>query len=337
MTARICLMLFRPTRWTKPIRRHYTSPMTQLPPSDDPLGEALHFLRMSGTFYCRSEFSAPWALSIPAFEHCLMFHVVTAGHCLLTVDDANSCVLNPGDLALVPHGAGHCLMSESGVTASNLFDVPRRALSNRYEILHYGEGGAKTTMICALVRFDHPAAYQLVQLLPKLIRVDSWDSPDMDWIQSTLRFIAAEAQHQRAGGETVITRLADILVIQAIRAWIARDNDAQRGRAIAAIHRDPAHAWTVASLASAVGMSRSAFSARFTELVGETAMHYAVRWKMHDALRQLSETHISLSTLADALGYESEAAFSRAFKRVLGVSPGAARRGALQHASGSSH
>jgi AraC-like DNA-binding protein len=323
------------------MRRHYTSLMTQLPPSDDPLGEALHFLRMSGTFYCRSEFTAPWALSIPAFEQSLMFHVVTAGQCVLEVEGAESCVLKPGDLALVPHGAGHCLMSGPGIRAMNLFDLPRHTVSNRYEILEHGEGGAKTTMICALVRFDHPAAQQLVQLLPKLIRVDSWHTPEMEWIQSTLRFIAAEAQHQNAGGETVITRLADILVIQAIRAWIARDAEAQRGwlgalrdkqigRAIAAIHRDPAHPWTVASLASAVGMSRSSFSARFTQLVGETAIRYALRWKMHDALRRLSETNVSLAALTTDLGYESEAAFSRAFKRVIGVSPGSARRDAAQ-------
>jgi AraC-like DNA-binding protein len=311
--------------------------MTQLPSSADPLGEALHFLRMSGTFYARSEFTAPWALSLPPFEQTLMFHVVTAGQCVLEVDGAEPCVLKPGDLALVPHGAGHRMMSERGVAPANLFDLPRTAVSNRYETLEYGRGGAKTTVICALVRFDHPAAQQLVQLLPKVICVDTWQAPEMEWIQSTLRFIASEARQQNAGGETVITRLTDILVIQAIRTWIARDAAAQTGwlgalrdknigRAIAAIHRDPARAWTVASLASAIGMSRSAFSARFTQLVGETAMHYALRWKMHEALRRLAETSISLASLASEFGYESEAAFSRAFKRVMGASPGAARR-----------
>lgn len=313
--------------------------MIELPASEDPLGEALHFLRMSGTFYCRSEFTAPWALELPAFDHCLMFHVVTAGRCLLEVDGIEPCLLRPGDLALVPHGAGHRLMSDAAVPPGKLFDLPRDAISNRYEILRHGEGGAATTMICALVRFDHPAAHQLIRLLPKLIRVDTWNSPEMEWIQSTLRFIAAEAQHLNAGGETVITRLADILVIQAVRSWIARAPEAQTGwlgvlrdkqigRAIAMIHRDPASNWTVASLADTAGMSRSAFSARFTQLVGEPAMHYAVRWKMQAALTRLRETDSSLAELANRLGYDSEAAFSRAFKRVVGVSPGAARRNA---------
>jgi len=311
--------------------------MIDLPAPEDPLGEALHFLRMSGPFYCRSEFTAPWALELPAFEHSMMFHVVTAGQCLLEVDGVEACLLRPGDLALVPHGAGHRLMSDAGVPAGKLFDLPRDALSNRYEVLRHGEGGAATTMICAVVRFDHPAAHQLIRLLPKLICVDTWKSPEMEWIQSTLRFIAAEAQHLNAGGETVITRLADILVILAIRAWIVHApqaqagwlgalRDKQIGRAIAMIHRDPGSNWTVASLADTVGMSRSAFSARFTQLVGEPAMRYAVRWKMQAAFTPLRETDLSLAELASSLGYDSEAAFSRAFKRIMGVSPGAARR-----------
>ncbi|WP_404605805.1 AraC family transcriptional regulator [Caballeronia udeis] len=318
--------------------------MTELPAPEDPLGEALHFLRMSGTFYCRSEFTAPWALELPAFKHCLMFHVVMTGQCLLEVDGVEPRLLRPGDLALVPHGAGHRLMSEAGVRPGKLFDLPRDSLSNRYEVLRHGEGGAATTMICALVRFDHPAAHQLIRLLPKLICVDTWKSPEMEWIQSTLRFVAAEAQHLNAGGETVITRLADILVILAIRAWIAQASQAQTGwlgalrdkqigRAIGMIHRDSASAWTVASLAGAVGMSRSAFSARFTKLVGEPAMHYAVRWKMQAALTRLRETDSSLAELANSLGYDSEAAFSRAFKRIMGVSPGAARRTARANAA----
>jgi AraC-like DNA-binding protein len=159
----------------------------------------------------------------------------------------------------------------------------------------------------------------------------------MDWMQSTLRLMAAEAMELRPGGETVITRLADILVIQAIRSWIQEDptaqtgwvgalQDKQLGRAIMLIHRNPAHPWTVASLASEAAMSRSAFAARFTELVGEPAMHYVARWRMHLALTWLKEDRVTLAELASSLGYQSEAAFSRAFKRFIGVSPGAVRR-----------
>jgi AraC-like DNA-binding protein len=302
----------------------------------DSLGEALHFLRMSGVFCCRSEFSAPWALELPAMESCLMFHVVTAGECRLEVDGADPCRLRPGDLALVPHGEGHRLASDAGVAAAKLFDLPRELLSDRYEVIRHGGGGNPTTIICGAVRFEHPAAHGLIGLLPKLINVDAWTSPEMEWIQSTLRFMAAEARELRTGGETIITRLADILVIQAISSWIARDpaaqtgwlgalRDPQLGRAIASIHRDPARRWTVATLASQVGMSRSAFAARFTQLVGEPAMRYVARWKMQAALMWLKDDDVALGELASRLGYESEAAFSRAFKRLIGTSPGVVR------------
>ncbi len=318
-------------------RDAHTQRMTDPWKPVDPLGEALHFLRMSGVFYCRSDFTAPWALALPEFKDCMMFHVVTVGQCWLEVEGADARLLRPGDLALVPHASGHRLVSEAGVPAAALFDLPRQLVSDRYEILQHGGGGAPTTAICGVVRFDHPAADHLKRLLPKLISVDVWNSPEMEWLQSTLRFMAAEAQELRAGGETVITRLADILVIQAIRFWIARDpaaqtgwlgalRDDQIGRAIALIHRDPTRQWTVAALASAVGMSRSAFAARFTDLVGEPAMHYVTRWNMHAAQMWLTEGDLSLGELAGRLGYKSEAAFSRAFKRFIGISPGAARR-----------
>jgi AraC-like DNA-binding protein len=303
----------------------------------DPLGEALHFLRMSGTFYCRSEFTAPWALALPPMSGCLMFHVVTSGRCWLEVDGAERRLLQPGDLALVPHGEGHRLASGPGVAAAKLFDLPREQVSERYEVLRHGGGGAATSLVCGAVRFDHPAAHHLVELLPRVISVEASSSPQMDWIQSTLRLMAAEARELRPGGETVITRLADILVIQAIRSWIDQDpaaqtgwlgalQDKQVGRAIALIHRDPARPWTVASLAAEVAMSRSAFAARFTELVGDPAMRYVARFRMHLALSWLKEDDAGLGDLASRLGYRSEAAFSRAFKRFIGVSPGAVRR-----------
>ena len=156
-------------------------------------------------------------------------------------------------------------------------------------------------------------------------------------MQSTLRLIAAEGRELRPGGEAVITRLSDILVIQAIRSWIAGDpagqtgwlgalQDPRIGRAMSLVHRDPAQPWSVASLARETAMSRSAFAARFTELVGEPVMQYVTRWRMQVALDWLQHDDTAVAELAARLGYESEAAFSRAFKRTVGMSPGAARR-----------
>ena len=191
------------------------------------------------------------------------------------------------------------------------------------------------------MRFEHPAAENLIGSLPSTIHIEASSSPRLDWMESTLRLMAAEAGELRPGGEAVITRLGDILVIQAIRAWMDSDpaartgwlgalQDPQIGRAISLIHRDPARDWTVASLADELAMSRSAFAARFTELVGEPVMRYVARWRMHVAVDALNEEGATVGELADRLGYRSEAAFSRAFKRVIGDSPGTVRRRAVE-------
>jgi AraC-like DNA-binding protein len=309
--------------------------------STDPLGEALHFLRMSGTSYIRSELTAPWAVVVPLMKGCLSFHVVTSGGgCWLEAEGQPPRRLEPGDLTLVSHGERQRLSSELGSAALRLDQLPHERVSEHYSILRHGGGGEASKLVCGAVRFDHPAAHQLVELLPTVIHVAAGAPPRTamaDWMQSTLQLMAAEARELRPGGETVITRLADILVIQAIRSWIERDpvaqtgwlgglQDRQIGRAIVLIHRDPARAWTVASLASEVAMSRSAFAARFTQLVGEPAMQYVTRWRMNVALTWLKEHDGALGELATRLGYQSEAAFSRAFKRFIGVSPGVARR-----------
>ena len=306
-------------------------------PPADPLGEALHLLRMNGAFYCRSELTAPWGLTLPPMPGYLWFHVVTSGHFWLETGDGGSSWVQPGELVLVPRGEGHVLRSEPGAAAPGILDLERELVSDRYEILRHGEGGAPASLICGAVRFEHPAARNLVEILPATIHVEASHSAKLDWMQSLLGLMAAEAGERRPGGEAVITRLGDILVIQAIRAWIetapaARSGwlgalqDPQIGRAMTLIHRDPARDWTVASLASELAMSRSAFAARFTELVGEPVMRYVGRWRMHLAVSALTEEGVTLGELAQRLGYRSEAAFSRAFKRIIGVSPGAIRR-----------
>ena len=307
-------------------------------PPADPLGEALQFLRMNGAYYCRSELTAPWGLTLPATPGYLWFHAVTSGRMWLeTGDEATSIQL--GDLALVPHGEGHVLRSELGTAAPGILELEREHVSDRYEILRHGDGGAPTGLVCGAVRLDHPAARNLIEILPRTIHIEASSSSRLEWMQSVLRLMASEAAELRPGGEAVITRLGDILVIQAIRAWMESDPAAQRGwlgalqdpqigRAISNVHRDPARNWTVASLAHELAMSRSAFAARFTELVGEPVMSYVARWRMQVAVAALREEGATVGQLADRLGYRSEAAFSRAFKRVIGVSPGAIRRGA---------
>jgi AraC-like DNA-binding protein len=307
-------------------------PWNSAPP--DPLAEALHHLRMSGVFYCHSELTAPWGATMPPMPGCLWFHVVTSGECHLESDGMAPQLLRAGDVALVPHGEGHRLRSRPGTIAPNVMDLPHSYMNGRYAVLRHGSGGAPTTLLCGAVQFDSAGARGVVAQLPRLLHIAA--SPRTEAMQATLRLIAAEAHELRPGGEAVLTRLSDVLVVQAVRSWLDSDpaartgwlgalRDPQIGRAVAAVHRDPARSWTVASLAAEVPMSRSAFAARFTALVGEPVLAYVTRWRMHVALDRLHDD-APVADVAGTLGYRSEAAFSRAFKRVTGASPGEARR-----------
>jgi len=307
------------------------------PASHDPLGEALHALRMSGAFYCRSELTEPWGLTLPPLPDYVWFHVVTSGRVSLDLGDGDLTTLHGGDMALVTHGAGHRLCSDPAAPAPGILDLPREEISDRYEVLRHGGRGSLTRMMCGAVRFDHPAARDLVALLPEIIYLDAAGSPDVAGMHGTLTLIAAETKRPRPGGEAVITRLADVLIIQAIRCWLDTDpraqtgwlgalRDAQIGQALTLIHGDPARPWTVATLAEELPMSRSAFAARFTELVGEPVMSYLTRWRMRVAVNALHDEGATVAELANRLGYRSEAAFARAFKRVVGVAPGSVKR-----------
>jgi AraC-like DNA-binding protein len=302
----------------------------------DPLGRVLHLLRMNGAFYCRSELTAPWGLSLPPLPGYLWFHVLIAGTARLETHDSEPAQLATGELALVPRGTGHVLRSEHGAPAPDILSLEREHIGDRYEVLRHGGGGSPTALVCGAVRLEHPAGRDLVRALPAIILVGA-GAPGDEWIQTSLRLLAAEARQPRPGGEAVITRLADIIVIQALRAWIESDpaartgwlgalRDPHIGKAIGLVHDDPARDWTVASLAGELAMSRSAFAARFTELVGEPAMQYVTRWRMHVAFAALQDGGVTVAQLADRLGYRSEAAFARAFKRVTGTPPGAVRR-----------
>ena len=306
-------------------------------PAPDPLGEALQGLRMSGAFYCHSELTAPWGLELPPLQGFLWFHVVTSGGFELEMPDGDRASLAAGDCALVTHGSGHTLRSEADAAAPGILELDREQVSERYEVLRHGGGGAPTRLMCGAVRFDHPASSNLAAVLPDVIQVDAGSGGEAEAVQGTLRLLAAEARVPRPGGAAVVTRLADILVIQILRAWIEAApgaeagwlgalRDPQIGEALRLIHADPARDWTVAELARELAMSRSAFAARFTALVGEPAVAYLTRWRMQIATTALREDGASVAELAAALGYRSEAAFARAFKRVVGVSPGAMRR-----------
>jgi len=304
----------------------------------DPVGEALHRLRVTGVFYCQTQACAPWAVDMPAFGECVSFHVVAAGECWVAVDGADPVRLTAGDLALVPHGRGHRLLSAPGVPSLGRVDeLPQEYVTEHYSVLRHEGPGSPVELVCGVLAVEGPAARQLMTLLPPVVHVPAPPAGRPTWISGTLGLMSAELGRTRPGGEAVTTRLADILVIQAIRAWLDQQDsttgwlgglrDPQIGAAVAAVHHEPGRPWTVATLAREAAMSRSAFSARFSEVVGVPAMRYVTSWRMHVADDRLRRGE-GVAQVATATGYESEAAFSRAFTRETGRSPGSVRRAA---------
>jgi AraC-like DNA-binding protein len=309
-------------------------------PSDDALSDALRFVRVVGAFYGHSELTEPWGLTLPALPEHVWFHAPIRGSCRLESEGVATYTLQPGDFALVPHGHGHRLRSAEGAPAPSILELERDVVSGRYEVLRHGGGGAAAVLICGAVRLDDAAAADLRRMLPHTLLIGRTESRHAQRLHHLLAVMAAEVGDRRPGGEAVVTRLADALVLLAIRAWIEHDpaahdgwlaalRDRHIGLALQLIHRNPEQRWTLDSLARRVAMSRSAFAERFTGLVGEPAMQYALRWRMQRAVVALRDEGLSVAQVAHQLGYTSDAAFSRAFKRVIGVSPGAVRRGGI--------
>jgi len=314
-----------------------THTTTSPPQALDPLSETLHAMHMRGTLYCRAELRAPWGIEIPNLGGLMGFMVVTSGRIWFEMEGTDGRWLEPGSLTLVPHGLPHQLRSATDTRVVPLHNLPVTQITDHYEILQYGQVGDLTRVTYGVVRFDNQIAQRLIAQLPNAIFHHRWDQETDGWMDSTMRYVSREAASLRPGGETVLTRLADILVIQAIRAWLDTAPDARKGwlaamrdqkigRALAYIHQQPELRWSVSTLAEKAALSRSAFSARFTEMVGQSAMTYLTKWRLSLAISLLDETDLSLGEIAMRVGYGSEPAFGRAFKRNFGVPPGYRRR-----------
>jgi len=313
----------------------------QLPPNSDPLSEVLQLLHLTGVLYCNAELSDPWGIDLPHLPGVMNVEVVTSGHCWLEIEGQDPTYLPEGSVVLIPRGNRHTLRANLGDKTTKLEKIPIDRVGERFEYMCFGGGGRRTLVTYFGVRFDPFLAQRLIRLLPEILHLRT-QVDDNSWLQSTIRFIADEARQRLPGSETVITRLADILVIQAIRmwiksvreeerGWIAALHDRQIGLALSLMHRQPARDWRVHSLAREVGMSRSGFSARFSQYVGESALHYLTELRMQLAHRELRETSDTLAKIAERVGYQSEPAFNRAFKRVMGMPPGAVRKNISHH------
>ncbi len=307
----------------------------------DVLTDALEAIRLKSMIHGRLELTAPWGFRVDFGRS--GFYVVTRGTCWLEVDGvAEPVQLASGDFVLLPHRQSHVLRDNrrtKAAPAREVFaDCPKSTGGCQPGgIRRYGGGGALTTMVGGCFLFEDGAQNPLVAALPPVVHVKGDGGRAVQWLEASLQFVASEMALGQPGAETVVSRLADILFVQAVRAHLAQSSeestgwlralvDPQVGAALGLMHEKPEDAWTVEALASRVAMSRSAFAARFAQLVGEPPLTYLTRWRMQKATRLLRGGHASIAEVAARVGYAAEAAFSKAFKRWTGVAPGTYRR-----------
>ena len=307
----------------------------------DVLTDVLEVARLKSGIYGRLELTAPWGLSFDrAAPH---FYVVTRGTCWLEAGgEGDPIQLGGGDFVLMTKGNPHAIKDAPAtptVPVEQVFGSCDRARENAEPgaIARYGGGGATTTLVGGYFSSETGEQNLLFASLPPVLHVKGDAGTTVRWLEANLQFVASEIASGEPGFETIVSRLADILVVQAVRAHLAQSGeeskgwlralvDPQIGRALSLIHEKPEDGWTFESLASSVGMSRSPFAARFAQLVEEPPLRYLTRWRMQKASRLLETSQAGVAEIARRVGYDAEAAFSKAFKRWTGAAPGAYRR-----------
>ena len=300
----------------------------------DALSAVLQDLRIAGASYCRTELRAPWGLAIPPEEGAVLHFVIEGGAWLSTATAAPRW-LAEGDVVLLPQGEGHRLVDAPGSPVRPLRAIPRERTGETTFAIRAEGPGPRALLVCCGVAFEASALHPLLRMMPEVLHVPRGAAQD-PVVATLLDTMAGEVRAQRIGAATVMARLADIVVTRVVRAWVERKGDAQTGwlaairdpqigRALAAFHRAPEGDWSVESLAAAAGLSRSQFSERFTGQLGMAPARYVAAWRMHLATRWLAHERISIGEVAARLGYDSEPAFSRAFKRIVGKPPGELR------------
>ncbi len=308
----------------------------------DALSDVLQAVRLQGAIFFDVHASDPWAAEtpagshivgrmFPAAEHLICYHAITHGSCWVTVGEQPPLSLTAGDVVVIPHGHAHVLSSAPGLRGAQ--DVSRYRAPSELELpvsISMGSGSSESAgFVCGFLGCDARPYNPLLSSLPQVFKVsDRVDGPLAAYVQIAL----SESKRPRIGSESVLGRLSELMFVDVIRRyletlpadrldWLAGLRDPYIGRALAQIHREPGRRWTLESLARQVGMSRSAFAGHFTRFVGTPPMQYLTNWRMQTAANQLLGTTDSVNVVAERVGYDSEAAFSRAFKKLVGAPP----------------
>jgi len=315
----------------------------------DALSETLRVVRLVGAIFIHAKFTAPWcyqspradsaaaSLLEPGAERIIIFHLVTEGECFVELDGQPPMHISAGDVVVFPQGDAHLMSSQPGLppaTGGRRLDA---VLARRPRLLSYGGGGATTRLVCGYLACDARLARMLLAGLPPVVRVNVRGSNAGTWLEASVRYALAEARSPRPGGAGVLAKLAEVLFIEVLRlytneqregrtGWRAGVGDRIVGGALNALHKSPAQAWTLEELARASGTSRSVLAERFQQLVGSSPMQYLTQWRMLLAANLLCRSNAPLARIAEDVGYQTDTAFSRAFRREFGAPPAAWRR-----------
>jgi len=316
------------------------------PGAADVLSDVLRVIHLSGAVFFHADVSAPWAartvsaaelgrILLPHARQLLLFHLIEHGRCWIALDGASPLELGSGDIVVLPYGDEHILASDLSLTPIPMKRILKPA-GDRVAKLVLGQGQDRTRIICGFLQCDEFLFNPLCRGLPEQIHVKTSQEPATSLLTATMRSMIGEVDAGQAGTACVLSRLTELLFIEVLRrhmagldpdavGWLSALNDPIVGRALQLLHARPAHTWTVNDLARQVGASRSLLADRFRSLLGQPPMHYLTCWRLQLAAQMLRRDSHGLAAIAGQVGYESEAAFNRAFRRQVGEPPAAWR------------
>ena len=322
--------------------------LSETPGASDLLSDLLGSMHLSGVVLFRTEFREPWALLTPdacqmarllpfRTEHIIPFHIVAEGGCGLGLSGQEPVWLQEGDVVLLPYGDAHTLGGQEPCTTVAVATLLPPQPWQDFLVLRHGGEGALTRLVCGFLQCDELLFHPILRHLPALIRVSSAADPGDGWLASTVRHTAHEASHSRPGARCMLPRLTELMFVEILRkymqtlaadevGWFAALNDPVAGAALKCLHAAPLDRWEVDGLARRIGVSRSVLADRFRHFLDQPPMQYLTHWRLQLAAQTLKSSALPLKLVAGQAGYESDAAFSRAFKRHFGLAPAEWRR-----------
>jgi len=315
----------------------------------DAFSEVLSGVKLKGALFFSAEFSAPWGLFSPASpalapilspgaEHVVLYHFVVEGIARAQLTNGTHLDLQAGDIVVFPHGDSHELRGHDPATPIDSAIVLAKIARHDLSACHWGGGGEQTRFVCGYLSCDPLLCAPILDSLPPMLKVNIRTDPSGYWLEQSILHLVNEASSNRAGSEAMLAKLSEALFVDTLRryvsalsdeadGWLAGARDPVVGKSLALLHSRVKHPWTIAELAEDVGVSRSALAERFSRYLAEPPMAYLTGWRLRLAARALTTTPRGIAEIAADVGYDSEAAFNRAFKRTFNVPPARYRRG----------